>query len=130
MPALAQKLGVRQPMTQTTERMAPFIHFSDFFDVPPEIIDGYGAFDVSLINDLPLFIDPFLLFNNPDPAYQQLHNNIIRYLLFLRDQAGAGDLHRGLLRAWYQFGEVKQTWLGFSRAGNRGSGLGEDFARS
>ena len=35
-----------------------------------------------------------------------------------------------MLRAWYQFGEVKQTWLGFSQQGNRGSGLGSEFARS
>jgi hypothetical protein len=116
---------IEQPDVATVQ-----IYFSDFFDVCPALVEDYGAFDVSLINDLPLFIDPFLLFNSPDPAYQQLHANIIRYLLFLRDRAGAGGLDRGLLRAWYQFGEVKQTWLGFSQAGNRGSGLGADFARS
>ncbi len=39
--------------------MATF--FSDCFDVSPEIVKDYGAFNISLINDLPLFIDPFLL---------------------------------------------------------------------
>jgi hypothetical protein len=39
------------------------VHFSDFFEVDPDILERYGAFNVSLINDLPLFIDPFLLFN-------------------------------------------------------------------
>ena len=37
------------------------IYFSDFFQVSPDILEKYGAFNVSLINDLPLFIDPFLL---------------------------------------------------------------------
>jgi hypothetical protein len=35
-----------------------------------------------------------------------------------------------LLRAWYCFPEVEQNWLGFSKAGNAGHGLGIDFARA
>ena len=35
-----------------------------------------------------------------------------------------------MLRTWYCFPEVKQTWLGFSELGNEGSGLGIDFARA
>ncbi len=37
------------------------IYFSDFFEVDEKIIEDYGALNISLINDLPLFIDPFLL---------------------------------------------------------------------
>ncbi|MFZ1400574.1 MAG: hypothetical protein WAS33_26975, partial [Candidatus Promineifilaceae bacterium] len=33
------------------------IYFSDFFQVSPEKISEYGAFNISLINDLPLLID-------------------------------------------------------------------------
>jgi len=40
------------------------VYFSDFFNVDPDAIEEYGAFNISLINDLPLFIDPFLLFNS------------------------------------------------------------------
>ena len=39
------------------------VYFSDFFDVDRDIIESYGAVDISLINDLPLIIDPFLMFN-------------------------------------------------------------------
>lgn len=106
------------------------IYFSDFFGVAPELLEEYGAFDVSLINDLPLFIDPFLLFNSEDSAYQQLHDDIIRYLRFLRDESFSGSINPGLLKAWYQLKEVKQTWLGFSRVGNSGKALGPNFARS
>lgn len=35
------------------------LYFSDFFDVDEDIIEGYGAVNISLINDLPLFIDLF-----------------------------------------------------------------------
>src|SRR5438445_9216622 len=55
------------------------IYFSDVFDLSPNVVREYGALDVSLINDLPLFIDPFLLFNSRKPEYQQLHNRMIDY---------------------------------------------------
>ena len=87
-----------------------------------------GAFNVSLINDLPLFVDPFLLFNSKDPKYKELHEEIIKYLRFLRDKAGP-SLPQGLLNSLYVFKEVKQNWLGFSEVGNRGRGLGRDFAQ-
>jgi len=106
------------------------IYFSDFFEVSPALVEGYGAFDISLINDLPLFIDPFLLFNSQKPEYQQLHDGIIRYLRFLRDKSAGQALDSALVRAWYRFGEVKQNWMGFSRVGNSGSGLGPNFADS
>ena len=116
-------------MIEQTDVATVQIYFSDFFDVSPALLEDYGAFDISLINDLPLFIDPFLLFNSRNPAYQRLRKEIIRYLRFLRDRSNPGSSDPGLLRAWYQFGEVKQTWLGFSEQGNCGSGLGPNFAR-
>lgn len=42
---------------------------------------GYGAFDVALVNDLPLFVDPFLLFDSKDDKYKALHHSITRYLV-------------------------------------------------
>lgn len=105
------------------------VYFSDFFEVDPEIIEEYGAFNVSLINDLPLFIDPFLLFNSKKKKYQELHENMLRYLRFLRDKSTQPDyMDKHLLKAWYCFPEIKQNWLGFSKSGNRGTGLGFDFA--
>jgi hypothetical protein len=106
------------------------IYFSDFFDISPDALEQFGAFDVSLINDLPLFIDPFLLFNSTKPEYRALHDEIIGYLRFLRDKSVAGQINAGLLEAWFTFREVKQNWLGYSLEGNSGSGLGTDFARA
>ncbi|MBN1825981.1 MAG: hypothetical protein JW958_06925 [Candidatus Eisenbacteria bacterium] len=105
-------------------------YFSDVFGVAPSDLRRYGAFNISLISDLPLFVDPFLLFNSRKEVYQDLHESIIRYLKFLRDRSVRGSVNRGLLLGWYVFSEVHQNWLGYSESGNRGSGLGRDFARA
>lgn len=104
--------------------------FSDFFNVSPALIDEYGAFNISLINDLPLFVDPFLLFNSENPTYQQLHKDIICYMRFLKEMSLSGAINPCLVEAWFTFPEVKQNWLGFSVKGNKGHGLGKDFAKA
>lgn len=106
------------------------VYFSDYFYVSKEDLEEYGAFNVSLINDLPVFIDPFLLFNSEEREYQELHDEIIKYIRFLRDMSEAGKISKGLVRHWFLFPEVKQNWLGFSKVGNGGSGLGPDFANA
>lgn len=106
------------------------VYFSNYFGLSIEDLETFGALDISLINDLPLFIDPFLLFNSSKKEYRFLHDNMIKYLRFLRDTSTSGLLGVGELRAWFTFSEVKQNWLGFSEVGNRGSGLGLDFARA
>lgn len=106
------------------------LYFSDYFSVTKKQLKTYGAFNVSLVSDLPLFIDPFLLFNSKKSKYRGLHDEIIRYLRFLRDKAVKGNLPDALIRSWYKFPEIRQNWLGFSRSGNHGSGLGTDFANA
>ena len=54
-------------MTKIIENPAARIYFTDFFDVSTDIFEKYGAFNVACIVDLPLFIDPFLLFTNRKP---------------------------------------------------------------
>ena len=88
------------------------IYFSDYFGVPPELVEEYRAFNVSLINDLPLFIDPFLLFNSTNTTYQDLHSQIIRYMQFLKDVSLSGEVPPPLMKEWYTFPEVKQNWFG------------------
>lgn len=115
-------------MSMSSQPDATSIYFSDVFQVSPETLEEYGAFDVSLVNDLPLFIDPFLLFNSTRPDYQALHEDVIAYVRFLRDKSVAGTINKGQLESWFMFREVKQTWLGYSLVGNDGSGLGPEFA--
>lgn len=103
------------------------VYFSDRFRVSPSVLAKYGAFDISVVSDLPLFIDPFLLFNSPKAKYQALHESIIEYLRFLKSKAST-NLTRGLIDSWYRFPEVRQNWLGFVEDGNAGHGLGRGFA--
>ena len=105
-------------------------YFSDYFNVPQRTIEKYGAFNISLLADLPLFIDPFLLFNSKNPIYRALHDDLIKYLTFLRDKVSSGPLDTGLIDAWFRFPEVKQNWFGFATASNKGRGLGRQFANA
>lgn len=104
------------------------MYFSNTFKVKRASIKKYGAFDISLISDLPLFIDPFLLFTSENSAYRELHAKIIEYLKFLRIKSKNETLDQGLIRSLYSFKEVHQNWLGFSKSGNRGRALGAKFA--
>src|SRR3984957_9540079 len=104
------------------------IYFTDFFRVTEEDLASYGAFNVSLINDLPLFIDPFLLFDSEKKEYKAQHDEIIEYVKFLRDVSVDTGIAQGLLDHWFCFPEVAENWLGFSQTGNHGRGLGKDFA--
>ena len=90
------------------------IYFTDFFNITPDVLDKYGAFNLSLINDLPVFIDPFLLFGSKNPEYQELHKNILAYLTFLKSKSEAGITDVSQIKSWYLFPEVKQNWFGYS----------------
>jgi hypothetical protein len=102
--------------------------FNEYFGVSQDQVDDYGAFNISIINDLPLFIDPFLLFNSAKPEYKALHDGILKYIIFLRDAVVDGRVNDDLMKAWFYFPEVRQNWLGFSLNGNGGTGLGAEFA--
>jgi len=104
------------------------VFFSDIFAIDPTVLKEYGALDISVVNDLPLFIDPFLLFGSDKKEYQQLHQHILEYVSFLRSKSNS--VNSGELSAWFMFPEVKQNWLGYSKVGNDGRGLGRDFANN
>ena len=106
------------------------VYFSDVFVVDAKAVDDYGAFNVALVNDLPLFVDPFLLFDSEGDKYRALHDSIVDYLVFIKERAIEGEFAPGDASQWLLFKEVKQNWLGFSQTGNAGTGLGPAFARS
>ncbi|APV43735.1 hypothetical protein Dform_00376 [Dehalogenimonas formicexedens] len=104
------------------------IYFTDIYHASEKSFKDYGAFNISLIADLPLFIDPFLLFQSNKAEYQALHKSIVNYLSYLRDLSHRGTISLGRLQSLFFFSEVKQTYLGFSEIGNSGRGLGQKFA--
>jgi hypothetical protein len=105
------------------------LYFSQQFGVDEEVLSDYGALNISVVSDLPLFVDPFLLFNSEKLEYQRLHQHILKYLRFLKEQA-LPDLDEALIKNWYCFKEVKQNWFGYTLFGNDGAGLGMDFAEA
>jgi hypothetical protein len=113
-----------------TETQTMKIYFTDFFNVSKDGLDEYGAFNISLINDLPLFIDPFLLFGSKKHEYQELHESILKYLTFLKLKSENGVSSTSQIKSWYLFPEVKQNWFGYSKVGNGGSGLGIQFGKA
>lgn len=106
------------------------IYFSDFFNVNEEDIESYGAFNISLINDFPLFIDPFLLASSENQKYKEIHSGIIEYLKFLSVKAKNGGINNAQIKSWYIFPEVKENWFGYSKIGNSGRGLNMQFGRA
>lgn len=100
------------------------IYFSDFFEIDHEVLNTYGALDISLISDNPAFVDPFLIFYSDNPEYKALHQKIVEYMSYLHQESlyDKFDINNFL------FPEVKQVWLGFSKNGNNGQGLGKHFA--
>mgnify|MGYP001386850930 FL=1 len=102
--------------------------FSEQFNVDAELIKAYGAIDISLVCDIPLFIDPMLIFNSDKKEYQALHKEIIQYFHFLYTKAKQG-LSRKEINAWFNFSEIPNNWFGFSLVGNKGLALGKKYAQ-
>lgn len=103
------------------------MYFSDRFEVDAKTVEDYGAVDISLVCDVPLFIDPMLIFNSNNSEYQKLHQEMIRFFSFLYAKSKEG-LSPKEISAWFNFSEVPNNWLGYSLVGNKGVALGENYA--
>lgn len=101
--------------------------FSERFQVDSELLKGYGTVDISLICDIPLFVDPMLIFNSEKEEYKELHKEIIKYFHFLYVKAQQG-LSVKEIDAWFNFSEVPNNWLGYSLVGNKGLALGRKYS--
>ena len=55
------------------------MYFSNYFNVDKKKIQEYGAVDISLVLDLPLFIDPILIYSSEKKEYNELYNYIIKF---------------------------------------------------
>ena len=106
------------------------LRFSDIFEIDKSILEEAGLVNISLLCDLPLFVDPFLIFGSDKEEYQNLNEEINKYLLFLKNKAVHNELSNGMLKSWFTFSEVNNNWLGYCKFGNKGSGLGGKFARN
>ena len=99
--------------------------FSEYFEIDSEILDKYGALNICIDTDLPLFIDPFLMFSSEKEEYVELHEQVVGHLIQLKELATNNPSTDIRL---FQFPEIKQNWLGLCKWGNNGRGLGPKFA--
>lgn len=102
--------------------------FSDVFKISKQVIENYGAINLSLASDTPLYIDPLLIYSNDDENIRSQYQNIVKYLLFLNKQAKK-DSSKDSIRYYFTFKEIKNNWLGVSKKGNVGSALGFEFGQ-
>lgn len=102
--------------------------FSERFNLPSSIIEEYGAIDISLTADIPMFIDPILIFNSSDEKYKELHQKIIKYMYFLAKKS-KDKLSEKEIKTWFVFNEVCNNWFGYSLNGNKGSALDIEFGK-
>ena len=96
--------------------------FSDYFNIDQSVLNQYGALNVCLSADLPLFIDPFLLFASENEDYKNLHSSLINHILILKEIA-IEDKEIAESNSIFKFPEIKQNWLGVSKFGNEGHGF-------
>src|SRR5574344_2857745 len=101
--------------------------FSEKFNVSKDIISSYGTIDISLISDIPMFIDPILIFNSEKKEYKLLHEKMIKYMHFLAIKSKT-NLSKSEIKTWFSFNEVCNNWLGYSISGNKGLALDTKFA--
>ena len=92
------------------------------------LIQGVSQYEVDFVIprvgiDLPLGIDPFLLFKSRDPSLFELHNIILTAF-----NNGIEYLRKGRIddaRVLFEFPEVAEIGLGYTKKGKKGSGVGE-----
>ena len=101
--------------------------FSDYFNVDKKVVDDYGAVNISLLADTPLFIDPLLIYSNDDPQIRSLYPRLSNYLRFL-DKIAINNPTEQEIKYYFEAKEIKENWLGLCTSGNQGSALGKDFA--
>lgn len=91
-------------------------------------------FDPILAVDTKLFVDPFLIFKDTDPAWAGAHDDIVAHFQRCFDLLAGGGLERGSLRQkaalrMMQFPEPRETCLGYASGSTSGSGGGEGLAK-
>ena len=104
------------------------MYFSDVFEISNHLLTCENVFDISMVSDLPLFIDPFLVFDSEKPEYQRLHRDVVRYVSFVRNKIVDGKITENQEKEWLHLKEKPNNWLGYSIGSNSGRGLGSTFS--
>lgn len=99
-------------------------------------VDPSGAdwFDPVLTTDTPLYVDPFLVFDDDSGFFAGAHDDVVAFFASCRDLVArsGGDRsspHWARARRMLTFPEPKEFALGLSMGSPHGSGTGSDLSR-
>lgn len=96
------------------------------------LLKGISQFDVDFVIprigvDLPLGIDPFLLFKSRNTTFSTLHGTILAAFNTAVDALRRGDV--ATAEYLFDLPEVSEIGLGYTQKGKRGSGVGSYLSR-
>src|SRR5687767_7498026 len=102
------------------------------FDPRAPLVEGVSQYDVDFVLprlgvDLPLAIDPFLLYKSRDPSLRALHESLVT--VFNRGVAAVRADNWDEANRIFDFPEVAEIGLGYSGISKRGSGVGTVLKR-
>jgi len=108
------------------------LRFTEHFAIKKQKQDKW--FDPVLSVDTPLFIDPFLIYDNEQAAFRGSHTEIIRFfkLIFkLLAKSGGNKNSNRYQKAVSDlvFPEVEEVCLGYTAAGTSGAGSGKELGQ-
>jgi hypothetical protein len=108
------------------------MRFTDEFAINRKKKDDW--FDLECAEDTPLYVDPFLVFDDADPFWSSTHDQLTTFFgLALNYVARSGgdknSAHWRKAERMLTFPEPKEFALGLSMGHPEGSGTGADFAR-
>lgn len=106
--------------------------FSEAFEVRRE--NGDDWFDLILDTDTPLFVDPFLIFQDNGVGWAGAHEQLIGHFdrcfkLIAEGSCNPVSLQYKKALALLTFPEPREFCLGYTESGTQGSGGGEKLAR-
>jgi hypothetical protein len=101
-------------------------------DPTAPLLSNISQYDVDFVIprvgvDVPVGIDPFLLFKSRDPEYRKLHETLIDTFNVGIDAIRRGEFAEA--SRIFDFPEVSAIGLGYTRGSKRGSGVGAHLAR-
>lgn len=101
---------------------------SDLSRANTPLLQGISQFEVDFVIprtgiDLPMGIDPFLLFKSRDPVLSELHQIVLNAFNFGIDLVRNGKIDNS--RYLFTFPEVSEIGLGYARTSKKGSGVGK-----
>lgn len=82
-----------------------------------------------LLEDIPLYVDPFLLWSSESTEYNELHQRLLGFFETIRRLVVAGRRSQAF-RLLIQIREPKEMGLGYALASKRGSAIGPKLANS